>query len=459
MNEGGKRPLHGQERRRPVPGRLRCSTRSPTRPAAPVRRRSRRAASCSRATSSSTTWARTCSTTAAGLDAATGEPFPVHGLSAPFDGLDWTLNGGDGADNQDCGELVHDHVAACCPRTEYPQFASDAPAEWDDGVAGAFEPFDGTQVHVLAAAPTSPTSGSRGRSTCPAGGATLTFQTSYDLETDFDYLFVEAHTARRRRLDDAARRQRQHLDRHRDQLHRRAGPRTSTRSSTTTRRSNADGTCSPTGNSGSPPGEWNAATGRSAGWEHVGDRPLRLRRAGRSRSRSRYASDPGVQGVNAFVDDVQVSTGEGTTSFEDDADPLDGWDVPGAPEGSPPNPNDWERTGSVGFEEGAVVSTDDSLFFGFGFEGVSTTAQRNELLGRSIELPARLAVGRPESAGSLRPAPGLRPRRELGADLLREHEADVLVDRSQLRDVVGARGRGRTRPARRPAPRARWRRR
>ena len=36
-----------------------------------------------------------------GLDDATGQPFRVHGLSAPFDGFDWTLNGGDGADNQD----------------------------------------------------------------------------------------------------------------------------------------------------------------------------------------------------------------------------------------------------------------------------------------------------------------------------------------------------------------------
>ena len=31
-----------------------------------------------------------------------------------------------------------------------------------------------------------------------------------------------------------------------------------------------------------------------------------------------------------------------------------------------------------------MVSTDDSLFFGFGFEGVSTAAQRNDLLGRSM---------------------------------------------------------------------------
>jgi Peptidase family M1 domain len=42
-----------------------------------------------------------------------------------------------------------------------------------------------------------------------------------------------------------------------------------------------------------------------------------------------------------FVDDIVVSTGEGSTSFEDDGDTFDGWNVPGAPAGSPPNPNDW----------------------------------------------------------------------------------------------------------------------
>ena len=92
-----------------------------------------------------------------------------------------------------------------------------------------------------------------------------------------------------------------------------------------------------------------------------------------------------MQGINAFVDDIQVSTGEGTTSFEDDGDPLDGWTIPGSPaELATRTRTTGSRTGSVGFEEGSVVSTDDSLFFGFGFEGVSTTAQRNELLGRAM---------------------------------------------------------------------------
>ena len=31
-----------------------------------------------------------------------------------------------------------------------------------------------------------------------------------------------------------------------------------------------------------------------------------------------------------------------------------------------------------------MVSTDDSLFFGFGFEGITDTADRNEVMGRSV---------------------------------------------------------------------------
>ena len=235
MNEGGKRPLHGQERRASSTRTPTRSTRWPTGPAASTRR-SRRAASCSPATSSSTTWARTCSTTAAGADADTGEPFPVNGLSDPFAGLDWTLNGGDSADNQDCGELVHDHLAACCPRSEYPQFASDAPAEWDDGIAGAFEPIDGTQYMYSQRANESYKRLTR-TIDVPAGGATLSFRTSYDLETDFDYMFVEAHTVGSDDWTTLPRRQR-HTPRNDtgDQLHRRLDRGHSTRSSTTTRR-------------------------------------------------------------------------------------------------------------------------------------------------------------------------------------------------------------------------------
>ena len=55
-----------------------------------------------------------------------------------------------------------------------------------------------------------------------------------------------------------------------------------------------------------------------------------------------YPSDPSVTPPGVFVDDVVVSTGQGTTSFEADADPLDGWVPGGPPPGSAPNPNTWK---------------------------------------------------------------------------------------------------------------------
>jgi hypothetical protein len=97
-----------------------------------------------------------------------------------------------------------------------------------------------------------------------------------------------------------------------------------------------------------------------------------------------YASDWGTQGVGAFLDDIEVSTGEGTTSFEEDGDLMDGWTVPGPPPGSANNPNDWIPTPSVGFQEGAVSATDDTLYFGFGFEGITDSATRADVLGRSL---------------------------------------------------------------------------
>ena len=38
-----------------------------------------------------------------------------------------------------------------------------------------------------------------------------------------------------------------------------------------------------------------------------------------------------------------------------------------------------------GFPEGAVVATDDSLYMGFGFEGISTAASRNAVMGRAMD--------------------------------------------------------------------------
>jgi hypothetical protein len=148
---------------------------------------------------------------------------------------------------------------------------------------------------------------------------------------------------------------------------------------------NGDGTCTATGTSGA----WNAASGRSPGWEQW-EFDLSEYAGEQVEISISYVSDWGVQGIGVFLDQLEVSTtggplaGGGTTSFEDDGDPMDGWEVPGPPEGTAVNGNDWLRTGSLGFEEGAIVSTDDTLYFGFGLEGVTGADARADLLGRSM---------------------------------------------------------------------------
>jgi hypothetical protein len=167
----------------------------------------------------------------------------------------------------------------------------------------------------------------------PAGGATVSFSINRDTEPGWDHVFVEAHTVGGddwTTLPD--------LNGHTGQdtgfvcpfwlgLH---------PFLTHYQTDNGDGTCSPTGSSG----DWWAATGSSGGWEQWTVDLSAF--AGTDVELSiTYASDDVVQFKGVFVDDVVVSTGEGSTSFEDDGDTFDGWTVPGVPDGSFPNPNDW----------------------------------------------------------------------------------------------------------------------
>jgi hypothetical protein len=306
-----------------------------------------------------------------------GNPFPVEGVSDPFTDLDWEFNGEDSAENQ-----VHTAsfltTSSILPPDDYPQFESHAPAVWVTGAGGGFEPFDGDfYVYSQRADITF----KRLMRTIDLTGVaegdapTLTFRFSYDTEVDWDFVFVEAHTVGQ---DDWT-----------------------TLPDANGHTGNDTGESCPAGwfelhpwleryqgfdCSGSNPdtgGEWNANSGRSAGWEEW-QIDLSAYAGSQVEVSISYASDWAVQGLGAFVDQIEVSTGEGSTSFEEDADPMDGWTVPGAPEGSAENANDWIRTESVGFEEGAVTSTADTLYFGFGFEGITDEADRNEVMGRVL---------------------------------------------------------------------------
>src|SRR6185503_18267175 len=102
----------------------------------------------------------------------------------------------------------------------------------------------------------------------------------------------------------------------------------------------ATGECSSVGSSG----VWNAANGSSSGWQQLEFDLTPY--AGRQVEISiTSVSDWGFQQFpGVFIDDIETSTGEGNTSFEDDADPEDGWTVTGAPQDDAgiegPNRND-----------------------------------------------------------------------------------------------------------------------
>jgi hypothetical protein len=167
----------------------------------------------------------------------------------------------------------------------------------------------------------------------PAGGATVSFWIKRDTEQNWDFVFVEAHTAglqdwktlpdlNGHTSDDTGSSCPYWLGLHPFLEHYQTD--------------NGDGTCTPQGTSG----HWWAVSGESGGYEQW---KIDLAAyAGTSVELSiSYASDDSVQLPGAFVDDIVVSTGAGTTSFENDGNTFDGWTVPGAPAGSEPNPNDW----------------------------------------------------------------------------------------------------------------------
>ncbi len=202
----------------------------------------------------------------------------------------------------------------------------------DPDLLAVVAPHTGTQYAVSQAANTT---FKRLRRTIavPADGATMTFWINRDTESDWDHVFVEARTAGQRdwtTLPDA--------NGHTDDDTGRSCPYWLGLHPFLAHYQTDDGAggCTASGTTGT----WNAASGFSDGWEQwsvdLGDF------AGANAQVSiSYASDDSVQAAGVEVDDIDVSTGEGTTSFEDDGDVMDGWTVPGAPASSEPNTNDW----------------------------------------------------------------------------------------------------------------------
>jgi hypothetical protein len=301
----------------------------------------------------------------------------VTGTDNPFNFMTWSF-GSPSANNQDHSASFLP-TSTFLPAARFPQFQSWRSARWNK-VGGPFEPHTGQFYLHSRIADVSYKRVTR-TITVPAGGAELSFWTSYDTEPAWDFLFVEAHAVGSDQWTTL--------------------PDLNGHTGTSTGDSCPEGwhelhpwlvryqgaNCSGTGTTGT----WNAASGTSSGWQQwrVSLAPY----AGRQvEVHISYVSDWSVQGLGVFVDDIAVSTGEGTTSFETDASPMDGWAVTGPAPGSGPNANNFERITAAGFPEAAAVTSQPTdgaryrtIYTGFGFEGISTPQARNAFMGRAMQ--------------------------------------------------------------------------
>jgi len=215
--------------------------------------------------------------------------------------------------------------------------------------------------------------------TVPAGGATMSFWTSYDTEVDWDFLFVEARTAGGTNwttLPDVNGHTGTDTGDSCPEGWRELHPWLDHYQTFVDNPEGTDDTCTGTGTTGA----WNAASGGSGGWEQWSVN-LGAYAGQQVEVSIAYASDWATQGLGVFVDDIVVSTGEGSTSFETG---LDGWAVTGPPLGSAANANKWVLTDAASFPVGAAVTTSRTIIMGFGVEGISTASARNAVMGRAM---------------------------------------------------------------------------
>jgi hypothetical protein len=64
-------------------------------------------------------------------------------------------------------------------------------------------------------------------------------------------------------------------------------------------------------------------------------------------------------------------------------DGLGSWTLAGPPEGSEAGLENWRRT-QTAFEDGAGITTPDTIFLTFGVEGIATAERRAEVMGRAM---------------------------------------------------------------------------
>jgi hypothetical protein len=301
---------------------------------------------------------------------------PAFAGTGRLGGADAVL--GDAAGNPLDAAGAYSVISDELPPDDFPQFRSAAAGDYP-GVRTPFQPYEGDW---FAAARHANNSWMRLARTVDLTGTdaaakpSLEFMLSFDTESDYDNVVVEAHTAGQ---DDWT-----------------TLPDTRGGTGTGVPAECGEGFyvrghpflahyltvgedgCRAEGSTGS----WHRFTGASDGWQ-----PVAFDLSGYAGTKVElsvsYVTDPSAGGRGVFVDNTRLvtgGTGQDDGGFETALGP---WAVPGPPPGSPATGADWARSQEL-FRSSAAVTTRDTVLLGFGLEHVGGAGERSKLIGAAL---------------------------------------------------------------------------
>jgi hypothetical protein len=318
----------------------------------------------------------------AAVDEASVAALPMTFAGGPFGSDAITLNGVDSANNQN--HVYSMVTTSSILGSAFPQFAADRAIKFDR--IPAFDPYTGTHYAV---ADSDDNAFQRLRRTIDLTGtssAEMGFRISYDTEQDFDYVVVEAHEVGQdnwttlRDVDgllvtaDGDASVGASCDINWDTLH----PFLE-HYQTNVDKSQEVGEedCTATGTTG----EWNGATGNSGGWQEW-KFDLSAYAGKQVEISISYIQDFAVSGLGVFVDDWSLTEDGAITASTSFEDGLGGFTAGPAPDATSAEGTQkaWSSKTAVGYVEGPGVTTADSVYYGFGLEGVSGAGNRADIM-------------------------------------------------------------------------------
>lgn len=269
------------------------------------------------------------------------------------------------------------------PVGQFPQFESWSAGEYSTSSGGSpFAPVEGSWYMGMLHSDDAWSRLTR-TVTVPADvtDARLEFRMSWNLETAYDHVLVEAHTLAADRspvddwttLPDANGRTTQVVSAECG-----AGFYAESHPFLSHYFTVGGGGCTPSGTTG----EWNAFTGSSGGWQDVSIDLSGY--AGKTVELSiSQVTDPGTGGVGAFVDDTRLLI-DGSVSPDGFESVPSAWAVTAPPAGSLADPpTHWVRSQGL-IELSSAVATPRSVLLGFGLENVLNTMQRSTLARQAL---------------------------------------------------------------------------